>query len=98
MVIHKSVTELVNTAFFRNFGLLIASVLIAVQSVFFVTQSGALKVAIANEKINEVTQYRAPELNPGEYVNYLYLKDGRLYSTDVNINGVCSSSLQHNKL
>ena len=84
-VIHNRKT-LVNTTFFRNFGLLIASLLIAVQSVFFVTQSGTLKVAIANEKINEVTQYRAPELNPGEYVNYLYLKDGRLYSTDVNIN------------
>ena len=77
---------LVNASFFRNLGLLIASVLIAAQSVFFVTQSGPLKITIANEKLNEVTQYRAPELNPGEYVNYLYLKDGRFYSTDVNIN------------
>ena len=77
---------LINASYFRNLALAISSVLIALQSVFLVTQSGALKVAIANEKINEVTKYRAPELNPGEYVNYLYLKDGRFYSTDVNIN------------
>ena len=82
----RNTKTLVNASFFRNLGLVIASVLIAAQSVFFVTQSGPLKITIANEKLNEVTQYRAPELNPGEYVNYLYLKDGRFYSTDVNIN------------
>ena len=56
------------------------------QSVFLVTDSGALKITLANEKLDQVTQYRAPELKPGEYVNYLYLKDNRFYSTDVNIN------------
>ena len=77
-VIHNR-KSLLNVSLFRNLGLLVVSLIIAVQSVFFVTQSGPLKVAIANEKINEVTQYRAPEIKPGEYVNYLYKKDGRYY-------------------
>ena len=40
---------------YQEIGLAIASVLVALQSIFNSTQSGA-KVAIANEKINEVTQ------------------------------------------
>lgn len=77
---------LLNSTFFRNISLIFVSTFVLLQSVFFVTQSGTLKVSIANEKINQVAQYRAPEIKPGEYVNYLYRKDGRFYSTDVNIN------------
>lgn len=75
-----------NASYLRNIALIVVSAFILLQSVFLVTDSGALKITLANEKLDQVTQYRAPELKPGEYVNYLYLKDNRFYSTDVNIN------------
>lgn len=78
--------QLLKKYYLRNIILVVVSLFIFFQSVFLVTESGALKVSIANEKLNQVTQYRAPELKPGEYVNYLFIKDNRFYSTDVNIN------------
>ena len=75
-----------NVSYLRNIALVAVSAFILLQSVFLVTDSGALKITLANEKLDQVTQYRAPEIKPGEYVNYLYLKDNRFYSTDVNIN------------
>lgn len=78
--------EILNSSFFRNLLLILFTLLLFFQSVFLVTGSGAVKINMANDKLDEVTQYRAPELKPGEYVNYLFFKDNRFYSTDVNIN------------
>ena len=78
--------EILNAKFLRNIIVFFIGLIVMLQSVFFVTQSGTIKIQEANKKIEQVTKYRAPELKPGEYVNYLYIKDKRFYSTDVNIN------------
>ncbi len=70
----------------RNFVLIFVTIFVGLQSVFLVADSGAIKLSKAEENITYVTQYRVPELNPGEYVNYLFYKNNRFYSTDVNIN------------
>ena len=70
----------------RNLGLVVVMVLITLQSVFLVTKSGVIKLSKAEEQITYVTQYRVPERKPTEFVNYLFYKNNRFYSTDVNIN------------
>ncbi len=78
--------DLLNSNFYRNIALLIITLLVAIQSIFLVTRSGVIKIYETEAKVSQVVKHRAPELRPNEYVNYLFIRDNRFYSTDVNIN------------
>ena len=78
--------NLLNSSLYRNIGLLIITLLVGIQSIFLVTKSGIIKISETETKISQVAKHRAPELKPNEYVNYLFIRDNRFYSTDVNIN------------
>ncbi len=78
--------HLFNSSLYRNIGLLIITLLVGIQSIFLVTKSGVIKISETEGKISQVAKHRAPELKPNEYVNYLFIRDNRFYSTDVNIN------------
>ena len=69
----------------RNFVLVVFSGLILVQSVFTVTKSGYIAIEEIDTRAEQIITYRAPTDTDAEYV-FLYVENGRLFSTDGNLN------------
>ena len=71
---------------FRNIILLIISTIFAIQSTFLISKSGFIQLEKTRESVSYVTDYRVPELADEEFFELFYIRDGRLRSSDVNLN------------
>ena len=58
----------------------------ALQSTFLISKSGFIKFEKAQESVEYVTDYRLPELREEEFFKLFFIKDQRLFSSDVNLN------------
>jgi len=71
---------------FRNIILLIISTIFAIQSTFLISKSGFIQFEKTRESVSYVTDYRVPELADEEFFELFFIRDGRLRSSDVNLN------------
>jgi len=71
---------------FRNFILLILISIFSIQSTFLISKSGFIKLEKTRENVQYVTDYRVPELADEEFFELFFIRDGRLRSSDVNLN------------
>ena len=70
----------------RNIILFALITLSALQSTFLISESGFIKFEKAQESVEYVTDYRLPELREEEFFKLFFIKNQRLYSSDVNLN------------
>ena len=80
IIIYK---KYLKTNFKRNILLFILLIFLILQSTFVVTKSGFLKFNEVDDKVKFVATYRAV---PQEETRILFIRDGRLYSADGNLN------------
>lgn len=70
----------------RNILLGVIVILISIQSTFLISKSGFIKFEKTRESVSYVTDYRIPEQKEGEYFELFFIKDERIFSSDVNLN------------
>lgn len=71
--------------FFKGFLVILFSILVLLQSVFWVRQSGIIKVYEARENVVSLVQYRT-QTTIEDAPSLFWVSDGRLYSSDGNLN------------
>ena len=71
---------------YRNIILIIISTIFMIQSTFLISKSGFIQFEKTRESVSYVTDYRVPELADEEFFELFYIRDGRLRSSDVNLN------------
>ena len=71
--------------FFKGFIVIIFSLLVLIQSVFWVRQSGIIKVYEARENVVSLVKYRT-QTTIEDAPSLFWISDGRLYSSDGNLN------------
>jgi hypothetical protein len=71
--------------FIKGFLVIVFSILVLLQSVFWVRQSGIIKVYEARENVVSLVQYRA-QTTIEDAPSLFWVSDGRLFSSDGNLN------------